>query len=304
MGTVFGAALQRIGHDVAFLGRSPGCNAGRYSEEITLVSREGITDRIQFNVAQHASVVSNADLLIVLVKTPDTDAAIDRVASFLSPETTIVTLQNGLRAADRIRDRIGRDMCVIPGVTSQAATRSGSHVVHTGTGPTQIGSDGARARTAASWIAGLLTEAGLPTTVSDSIEREIWQKAAINAAINGPTALSGTVNGAIAAMPDLRQLAVEVASETARVAASQGFLLSNIENGVIDTANATATNRSSMLQDIDAGRPTEADAIYGEIQRAARLAGVPTPRIDALFALVKARSRAAGPKERSIEQHA
>jgi 2-dehydropantoate 2-reductase len=138
----------------------------------------------------------------------------------------------------------------------------------------------------------------------DAIDREIWQKAAVNAAINGPTALCGTTNGTIADDPELRGLAMEIAHEAVQVAATQGFVLLDIEHALIDTATATAQNRSSMLQDIEAGRPTEADAIYGEIQRAARLKGIATPRIDALSALIDARSRVAGSKERSIEQYA
>lgn len=304
MGTVVGVALQRAGHDVVFLGRALGESNGPLLEEIEYVSLEGTADCIHIRAVRDPSVVANADLVIVLVKAPDTIDAMVRIAPFLAMETPIVTLQNGLRAADRIRAKLGSDHCVIAGATSQAAMRTDPHTfVHTAEGPTRIGFDDPRSRRAATWIAALFTAAGIPTAVVESIEGEIWQKVAINAAINGPTALCGTENGAIVDEPELCRLAIEVASEAVQVAEEHGFLLPDIENVVIDTASASSTNRSSMLQDIATGRPTEADAIYGEIQRAARVNGIATPRIDALSALVHGRSRASS-KERLIEYDA
>jgi 2-dehydropantoate 2-reductase len=306
LGTVFGVALQRAEHDVVFLGRSGNESRASVATDVGyVISRDGTAEQVGIDVTRDPSFVADADLVIVLVKTPDTVEAMERVAPFLSPDTPVVTLQNGLRAAERIRAVLGRDQCVIPGHTSQAATRTENHeVVHTGTGLTQIGFGDDRDRLAAEWISAIFTEAGIPTSVVDSIEHEIWQKVAVNAAINGVTALCGVANGAVVDNPALRGVALEVANETMIVAATKGFNLSSVEEAVIATATATAENRSSMLQDIDAGRPTEADAIYGEIQRAAQETGVATPRIDALLALIDARSREAETKERSREQRA
>lgn len=305
LGTVFGAALQRAGVSVIFLARNAIADSEPPFQDINFIRRDGHAETLRFDIARDPAVVADADLLMVFVKTPDTIDAIERVAPFLAPETPVVTLQNGLRAAERIRDVLGEDYLVIAAITSQAAMRTGPESVeHTGTGPTLIGFDDVRGKQTAEWIARLLSQADIPATSSDAIDCEIWRKIAVNAAINGPTALGETTNGAITNNPDLRRLALAIAREAARVAAARGCQLGGIEDAVIDTAAASARNRSSMLQDIDSGRLTEVDAIYGEIQRAARLHGIDSPHIDALFALIAARTRMNSAGEKSREQHA
>lgn len=302
MGTMFGVALQRAGHDVVFLGRETSNVGEAVWHDVEYVDLAGKRHPMRFAIAHEPSVVSNADLAIVLVKRPDTVDALTRVAPFLASQTPVVTLQNGLHAAGTIRGILGGDSCVIPGTTSQAATRTDSHsVIHTGTGPTFIGTEEVGKASTVNEIATLLSEAGISTSVSSSIDRDIWQKVAVNAAINGPTALSGAANGAIASDPALRSLALATACEASQVAAAEGIQLVNLEDVVIGTATATARNRSSMLQDLEAGRPTESDAIYGEIQRAARRSGIATPRIDALSSLIEARSRGSRSEESQLE---
>jgi len=305
MGTVFGVALQRAGHDVVFLGRNH-IKAGEPNMlDLEFLHIDGRAERVRMDVVRDPSVVVGADLVSVLVKRPDTIDAIEPFAPFLSDETPVVTLQNGLRAAEHIRGILGHTRCIIPGVTSQAATRIGDHtVVHTWSGPTVLGFTDDRARTSANWIAELFVEAGIPTTVVESIDHVIWLKVAVNAAINGVTALCGVPNRVVFDDPELRTLALDIARETSLVAATQGVFLSDVGLAVVETAQTTGRNRSSMLQDMDAGRPTEASAIYGEIRSMAYENGVATPRIDAIHDLIEARSRTAGVKEKTVEQFA
>jgi 2-dehydropantoate 2-reductase len=305
MGIVFGAALQRVGHDVTFLGRAHNESATRLPSEIALHSLAGSLQHVPIKATRDPAIAASADLILVLVKTPDTPEAVTRVAPFVLEETPVLTLQNGLGAAERVQTALGEHARVIAGVTSQAATRDGCCTVfHTGAGSTKIGSLDSRGHSDARRIAALFSDAGIPTIAVEQIDCEIWQKVAINAAINGLTALCEVENGAIASYPELQQLAADVAVEVAAVAAARGIDLAGIAQAVNTVAVSTARNRSSMLQDLDASRPTEADAIYGEIQRAASLEAIAIPRIDALAALLDAKSRAAYLKEKPVEPDA
>jgi 2-dehydropantoate 2-reductase len=118
----------------------------------------------------------------------------------------------------------------------------------------------------------------------------LWGKLAINAAINPLTALLGVENGALLERPAARVLLRELACETAAVAAALGIRLPQADPAAAaeSVAQKTAANRSSMLQDIERGAPTEIDAICGAIVRAGEQAGVPTPVNRTIWRLVKA----------------
>jgi 2-dehydropantoate 2-reductase len=254
--------------------------------------RDGAVMELGHVITTDASVVAAVDTVILLVKTGDTAAALATIQPYIHSGQQVLTLQNGLGNAQRVYEALGNVPRIFSGVTSQAATRLRPDLVlHTGEGPTIIGPFDPNDLPVAVALARVLSDAGLPAAAVPDIDRWVWQKVAVNAAINGLTALGGVQNGAIADDPALLDAAEIIGEEAAAVARAYGIELGNVPHAIADTARATAANRSSMLQDIDAGRKTEVDAIHGAIVAAGEAAGVATPATQVLASLIRLRER-------------
>ncbi|MGH2615332.1 MAG: ketopantoate reductase family protein [Thermomicrobiales bacterium] len=292
LGSVIGAILAQGNHDVSLLGRpSPHLRALRETG-LHLTSRARATERVMLPASDDASIVAAADAIVILVKTGDTTAAMNAIKPHVRMGQTVLTLQNGLGNAERIGGVLDEGVRVLAGVTSHAAHRTGpGAVVHAGEGPTLIGPLDERDAPMAAELAQAFTDSGLPTASVPDIERWIWQKAAVNAAINGLTALGEFPNGAIAANPDLLDAAEIIAEEAASVARARGFELGGMRRIILETATATANNRSSMLQDLENGRRTEVAAIHGAILAAGAETGIATPAIQTIAALIAAKEQ-------------
>lgn len=136
----------------------------------------------------------------------------------------------------------------------------------------------------------MLRKAGFNVKVVEGAASLVWGKLVINAAINPLTALLRVPNGELLERPTARVLMVELAREAASVAQALGVGLpfENPESAAEEVARRTAANRSSMLQDVLRGAPTEIDAICGAIVRAGEEKGVPTPVNRIFWLLIRA----------------
>jgi 2-dehydropantoate 2-reductase len=236
--------------------------------------------------------VRGADLLVLVVKSWATAEALAPLRAELPADVTILTLQNGLGNAQAIGQAVGEGPVILTGVTTQAALRERPGFVrHTGSGLTAIGREGSDGDAAASTVAAFLTACGWPAKAVVDIDRWVWRKLAINAAINPLTALAGVPNRDIAEEPDLAAAAAGLAEEVAAVAAAIGLDLGDIVGAVTGVARATGANRSSMLCDLSDGVPTEIDAINGAVVAVAEAHGIPVPANRVALALVRARER-------------
>ncbi len=281
LGSVFAAALVDAGNPVTLLGRRP-------TPDITVCEPPCNVQATLLRVETDPASVASAGFILMLVKAYDTEQATRSIAPYLRPDATLVTLQNGLGNAARIRAHLLGSQRVLAGVTSQAARRvSRGLVLHTGVGPTVIGYETDADHASAERLACILVKAGLPTAITGQIDRFIWQKVAVNAAINGLTAVARVPNGTLIARASLFEAATALADEAAAVASAHGYDLVAIQRTLQETLEATAANRSSMLQDVDAGRRTEVDAIYGSLIAAGRARGLALPALTVIDALVR-----------------
>ncbi len=154
-------------------------------------------------------------------------------------------------------------------------------------------SDSARQAKAATW-AGRLREAGIPAEATPTLIAELWAKVLYNGALNPLGALLGADHGDLADDPDTRVVMDAVIDETFAVAHSDAILPwvdAAAYNLYSQLVPSTAGHRSSMLQDIERGRPTEIDAINGEVAARGAARGIPTPVNATLTRLVRARAR-------------
>lgn len=198
-----------------------------------------------------AADAPGADHVIILVKACDTEAAA-RTALAMHPQA-VLSLQNGL-VEERLREVLGAVPCG-QGVTTAAAWRDGERVVPVGLGETLV-PPGFEA------VAGQLSRAGLPTRVEPEIYAARLGKLLVNLAINPVTALFRVPNGALAA-PPYRGFVEALVREAWPILRAEGLALDEAaaKKRVFDVIAGSAENRSSMLQDVLAGRPTEIDAL-------------------------------------------
>jgi 2-dehydropantoate 2-reductase len=287
MGCLFGAKLALAGHDVWMLCRRP--------DQAEALTRQGLL--IQRDAAeQRAPVLATAeprrawplDFALVMVKSYATTSAARTLLPALGGVTWVLTLQNGLGNVEALAAVLGRER-LLAGVSAQGATLLGpGRVRHAGFGPNAVTDLRGGATDRAHWTAEMLTAAGLETRVADDLAPLVWGKLVANTAINPLSAVTGHPNGALLESP-VGQLFDDLARETAAVAEAAGVALP-FEDAVAHAravALATAANRSSMLQDVEQGRPTEIGALNDAVVAAGARLGVPTPLNRAVTALVR-----------------
>jgi 2-dehydropantoate 2-reductase len=212
----------------------------------------------------------------------------------LGSQTLVVTLQNGIGNREILAAALG-ERHVGQGVTALGATLlAPGRVRHAGQGPTTFGTAPDRPGMAA--LAGLFNASGLPAELSDDLDALVWGKLVVNAGINALTALLRIPNGVLARAPAARALVEPTVAEAVAVARARGIRLPDADPlaHVLAVAEATGANRSSMLQDVLRGSPTEIATINGAIVREGRRLGVPTPVNQLLTELVAALDATAG----------
>lgn len=241
------------------------------------------------------------DAIFLTVKSFDLAAAAAAVARGTRPGTPVLLPQNGLGieevAARALRSGGWSDpeRVLVRAVNSLPATwvRPGEVRV---AGEGEMVLPEARGPSASSIqvFERLLRDAGIRTRSVPDLRREVWKKAIVNAAVNPVTALHGVVNGRLLDSP-YREEAAHLLEEAARAARAVGIEVSDEEaRADLDrVVRATAENRSSMLQDLDRGRPTEVDAISGEILRSANGHGLDLLYTRAAVAQIRSRVAAA-----------
>lgn len=207
------------------------------------------------------------DLAVVTVKTFDTVGAAEALAAADLGFDAVVSLQNGMGNEETLAARLAGP--VVAGTTTLGARlRAPGRVAWLGRGKTTVGPWTDDAGDAADLVATAFDAAGIPCerVSATAVERVLWGKLAVNAAINPVTALARVPNGAVAE-PPLADVARAAAAETARVARSRGVSLGSGEavDRAIDVARRTSENRSSMHQDVAGGRRTEVDSINGYV---------------------------------------
>lgn len=236
-------------------------------------------------------------LVLVLVKSRQTASVAPLAAAALAPGGRILSLQNGLGNRELLCASAPEPGRVLAGVTALGATGLGPDRVRAaGRGETLLGPSQGPGLSA-EVIAQVFRAAGMACRVAPDLEVLLWRKLAVSAAINPLTALSGRPNGAILEDPRLRALALEAAREVALAAAAEGLDLGGDPGDwVLAVAERTAANRSSMLQDLDRGAPTEIDAICGQLVARAGRHGLELPLCRWLLAAVR-RLEAGGRRE-------
>jgi 2-dehydropantoate 2-reductase len=231
------------------------------------------------------------DAAVIAVKTHGTAWAAEIAQRVLAKDGVAITIQNGLGNYEVLRDTIGDQRAAV-GVIYVGARLDETGALHaTGPGRAELGRPRAAApRAQLKRLADLMRAGAMEVSTTDEIWPAIWRKIATNAAVNPTTALLGCVNSDLLGDAAASRIADLLAREVARVATAAGTPM--LEEDAVqwwrDMAQLTGANRSSMLQDVEAKRVTEVDAICGAVYREGQRRGIEAPLNQAMTLLVSA----------------
>ncbi|WP_048306941.1 ketopantoate reductase family protein [Halomonas sp. PR-M31] len=211
------------------------------------------------------------------------EQALAELATHIDPATPLVLWQNGFQVQEPLTRRWqGPVLCAT--TTEGAYTQGEDIVVHAGLGHTFIGHLGGAYPDLADSVAKMLGRAGLSAESCTDIRQRLWHKLVVNAAINPLVARYRIRNGQLRDRP-FRPMVTGIIDELSLIMEAES--IAPPKQGwaamVWKVIEGTANNRASMLQDVLAGRPTEADAILGPLREAARRHDIVAPRLDALW---------------------
>ncbi|MEM1152570.1 MAG: 2-dehydropantoate 2-reductase [Pseudomonadota bacterium] len=275
MGCLFASRLQ-LANCAASLILRPG-----FSSKFTTVTVEQADKITELSVA--ASTPSDDDYishLLITTKAQDIAASTRSIKHRLDANSQVLVLSNGLGYAEELAAILPGSSCFF-GATTEGAYRLGArHIRYAGQGITRIGH--IQSRSPPDWFRHWST--ALNSRWSHTIEEVLWHKFAINCAINPLTAVHGCLNGELVAPGKWLEVEkicqeIEAVSTLEGTAAAIGDLLTEV-NIVV---SGTAKNRSSMLQDVLAGRPTEIQYLTGYLLHRAKRYGISLPANRAVY---------------------
>ncbi|MBB6729668.1 ketopantoate reductase family protein [Cohnella zeiphila] len=242
----------------------------------------------------------DAVVLLAVKQTAIGDALLSALAAAVPPGAALVAFCNGIGHVERLAEALpGRDLAAA--ITTEAALRTDARtVLHTGSGHTFVGpatmfdrlppyeAEGP-GRERLSEVQNRLVLAGFETSVSNKMTERMLRKLLVNAAINPLTALLRVRNGELTASPERLAIMRALYEETVAILRLCGLETEEpLWEELLNVCSRTAMNRSSMLQDVLAGRKTEIDALNGAVCRLAERLDKPVPRNETVVALIRA----------------
>lgn len=249
--------------------------------------RDGQQQSHSVQISDDPSTFGTCDLVLVLVKSAQTSDAVTRIRPLLGSHTAVLTLQNGLGNRELLAEQLG--VMVWQGVSALGATMLGPGLVrHAGNGTTLLAST--PAHPALAHVAELMNRSGMPCELSDQLEQVVWGKLLANVAINALTAILRVPNGILAQSPHANELMRQAVAEAVAVANAQQITLPYADPfaHVQQIVAATSANRSSMLQDVLRGAPSEILAINAAVVRLGQQLGVATPTNAVISTIIQA----------------
>ncbi|HWA44039.1 MAG TPA: 2-dehydropantoate 2-reductase [Hypericibacter adhaerens] len=312
IGGFIGARLARAGEEVSLIARGPHLAAMK-AKGLKLLSEEGdftVTPRCAADPAE----LGPQDYVVLALKAPAVAGIVEQMQPLLGPKTAVVMAVNGvpwwyfhdLEGPWRDRrlktvdpdDRQWRG--IGPGRVLGCVVYPAAEVAEPGVVRHQSGDrfslgepDGSKSDRAVA-LSRAMIAAGLKAPVKPDIRTEIWVKLWGNVAFNPISALTGGTLKRICEDPSTRALARSIMNEAEAVANKLGVKMPIDVERRIEGAAGVGEHKTSMLQDLERGRPTEIDAIVGAVAELGDVVGQDTPYIDAIYALVRQKAALLG----------
>ena len=312
IGGYLGAKLASGGVDVSLVARGPHLAAMR-EKGLTLIEDGQSTTR-QVRVAENASELGAQDYVIVTLKAHSVPGVVTAMQPLIGPETTVVSGVNGVpwwyfhkHGGELANTRLesvdpggaqwkgfGPERVLGCVVYPAAEVIEPGVVRHIEGNRFSLGEPSGEKTERALRLSKAMIAAGLKAPVRPKLRDEIWVKLWGNLSFNPISALTHATLDVICTEPETRALARSMMVEAQEIAERLGVKFPIDVDRRLDGGAAVGAHRTSMLQDLEAGRPMEIDALVGSVVELGRLVDVPTPTIDAVLALVRQRARQAG----------
>lgn len=292
VGGYYGAKLARAGHDVTFIARGAHLQAIR--ERGLLVRSPGLGDfTVHAPATDETAHVSPVDVVILAVKTYDSEAAMTAIEPMLAPDSSVLTLQNGVDSVTELARVVGEPY-VIGGTTYIATAlvepgvieQNGTHrrIVFG-----EVFGDVPRMTERVRVLREVLAGADIQAEAVGDGRIPIWEKFIMLAAVAGFTGSARLPIGPIRDDPHCRQQFLEACREIERLARAEGVA---VAGDVIDRIatyidEIPGTMRSSLLIDLTAGKRTEVEALQGAVVRLAARRALGVPIMATLYAVLK-----------------
>jgi 2-dehydropantoate 2-reductase len=286
VGGYYGGMLAQAGHEVAFIARGAHLEALR-ARGLEVRSVHGDFTLPSVDATDRPAEVGPVELIIVCVKTLATEGAAEAMRPMVGPETSVVSFQNGIDAAERIGAVVGMEHMVgaatwlssaieAPGVIRQVSQFR--RIV--------LGELDGRITPRVEGLAEALQGTGATVEISDYIMKVLWTKFVFISAISGVGSLTRLPIGDYRSVAETRTLLVALMAEVTAVSLASDIELDpDVIDGVLNLLdNAGPDIKPSMQRDVEAGRCSELDSMVGIVGRKGRELDVPTPAADMVYA--------------------
>ncbi|MGR5452571.1 2-dehydropantoate 2-reductase [Vibrio alfacsensis] len=277
VGSLWATKFKLVGHHVSLWGRTSKSELSLQLDDapLTTYSNQSITS------------VQEADLILITVKAWQVESAIEPLLPYISEDTIVMLMHNGMGTAPLIEAKLANNPIVIATTTHGAYKPSKQQVLHTGHGYTQLGGFNAKGAQC-DFLAEVMNHALPEVHWNPNINGALWTKLAINCAINPLTAIHQCKNGELAA----NEFAIELANithELVEVMNKEEIKVDfdALHATIMQVVNATAANYSSMRQDVFHRRRTEIDFITGYLLQTTEKHQISTPENTKLYQRIK-----------------
>ncbi len=289
VGGGFGAALAKAGADVTFIARGAHLRAMR-ENGLRLEGGRGDMHIVPTQASDDPAAVGPVDIVLFCVKMWDVESAGARIKPLIGRDTAVISLQNGIDAAERLAPILGPD-AVMGGVAQISASIAAPGVIR------QVGTfmriifgelDGRRTPRGEAFLA-LCQKANFETVLSDRIVTELWLKFILLATNASVMALTRRPIGELRDDPDMRPHFIAAYQEVIDVGRASGAALpaDTLERMLSFNKNAPPTMKASMAIDLDRGNRIELPWLGGKVVEMGRKLGVPTPTHALMYAALK-----------------
>ena len=291
MGQLFGALLQQSGNDVTLLEVDERTIDAVQENGITVKTYDGedVTHQA-VPICRPETQMAPVDLVILFVKTYDSERALDQCMHIVGEHTSFLTLQNGLGNAEMLRRYMGEEHILV-GITTINSDREGLFTVRTSNqGIVKfMPADGVVGPYVQS-VVDALAGAGIDVEAHEDIWADIWQKCAYNAALNATSAVCRVPCGGMGIMNKGMDLCNDIIDEACGIAVAYGIEAdaSKVKRDLRTKIFGPEKNHcTSMLQDVMAKRRTECSSINGGLVAKARAKGIEAPYNEVMFNLLR-----------------
>ncbi len=286
VGGFLGGLLARAGETVWFVARGDHLRAMKTSglRLQTTAGDRSVPPGKMIENPENAGVV---DAVLVCVKSYDTKEAIRRAAPAITPQTAILTLQNGMDNGDVIRASITSGLVFEGAIYVSARIASPGVILETGGFSRLVfGHPDGPATGTAEMLASSLMRSGIKTELRPKIRPELWRKMAFITSVGSMTALTRLSQGEMLTSPETMDIVFAAMKETEAVAAAQGNAFEPLvrEKVIEGLARFDPGTRSSMYYDLINQKPLEIESLNGMIVRLGRKLNIPTPIHQMIYA--------------------